>query len=496
MRTLLLALVALTLASCNAPVTTDVPDRVALERRIAEAEGRPPFAFVSTVTWRRPNGRSGTNVSYHRGGDMHEVRREGPLTIEMGVYHGRHWHQNLNGLTMLDSPALSTTTTISRLTKPHPGYGIAELNMAGHGRLRYYDARTYREYRSIERTPNGDITTDYGSRNFPGTPFTWEWTVHNPMSHDTTFYRLSSVRKPLLSDRAFEIPPNRRQLVTFPHGDGRVPLPVTFLTNGRLIADVAIGTQHFNFFIDSSAIGIRVDPLVARAVGLRELAPGYRIGVGRVSYARVPAMRIGALSLRDVVVEVQQGLTQAGAIDVVGSLGYDFLASVGLTIDYPTRRVSAVPPRAYVAPDGVAAYHLSVRSGGGIPMTTATINGTRTERMAVNTMAFPLATVFDAFERQQPGAFGLQQLADIIGRRYSYRANGGEVVFTPYAIWALDLGPLQFGPFIAQHASTPIQSDTIDGTIGLGLLRRFTVGMDLAGGRIDLVTTAMPVAKP
>ena len=133
-------------------------------------------------------------------------------------------------------------------------------------------------------------------------------------------------------------------------------------------------------------------------MGLRELAPGYRIGVGRVSYARVPAMRIGALSLRDIVVEVQQGLTQAGAIDVVGSLGYDFLASVGLTIDYPTRRVSAVPPRAYVAPDGVAAYHLSVRSGGGIPMTTATINGTRTERMAVNTMAFPLATVFDAFE--------------------------------------------------------------------------------------------------
>lgn len=134
----------------------DAPDVKTLRARMADAAGKAPGNFRETILGH--GSFELKEITYRLGDDVRRTFDRGPVHEERGMYHGERWHQDANGLTIVDeaepdSPRADTLrTTVARVTTPVDAYLIAQLNVRGHGTREYVDPQTYLRLRedSIE----------------------------------------------------------------------------------------------------------------------------------------------------------------------------------------------------------------------------------------------------------------------------------------------------------------------------------------------------------
>jgi len=184
---------------------------------------------------------------------------------------------------------------------------------------------------------------------------------------------------------------------------------------------------------------------------------------------------------------VPDGSSEAFGVRTVGLLGFDFLAELGVTIDYEHQRVTVLPEPDYAPPSDKHLIPLDVRIGDGSPIVDVAINGALSERFTIDTGGAGAFMIFDAFARKHPEAL-IDQGGGGDERRMSFRGVGGDLSTKAYQLSLVRVGPIRLTNFMAYLVtSRNSYAGDDDGIIGPGFLQFFNVGLDYGKNRVYLV---------
>jgi clan AA aspartic protease (TIGR02281 family) len=476
------------------PAAGAIPDVRTIRAAVRAAE-HAPAAYRETVVIASSDGTATTERRYVRGDDERVIDDDGTFHTESGSRNGTRWLQNRNGQTVTDraDPGRAVPERVRTVLSVTPAgaYVVAMLNAKGRGRKEYVDPATWRVVRRERIVANGTIVTTYEDvRDDRGRVFAHGWHVDDPVQQTTSDARVTEYEPGAVSDVDLAQPPSRRTLVAFPDGVTAAVLPAEF--DRHIYVRVTIAGRGMDFVLDTGASGIVLDTKVARDLGLRLYAEHSNVVAGRTTYARavVPEMQTGPLAMRDVaVIVVPLGWKEAGHVRVAGLLGFDFLAQLGVTIDYENRRVTVVPSGAYAAPSDPHTSALDVRLGRGIPLVTASLDGAFAERVGIDTGGVGAFLLFDYFTRRNPAP--LPDIDALGGGETTLAGVGGGFAASSALVSSFEVGGFRFRNVRGSRVTSDQSfSQDSDGVIGEGLLRYFTLGLDYANERVYLTPNA------
>ena len=488
---------ALVLLSAAVPAGADdpLPDSATIYARVADARGPQAHSSKAVESITQSNGESYTTTTYVNGDDYRVDKRSQDVETQHGEYKGDVWHQNANGLTVVHEPepGLATketyTTTVARITDPVVGYAISNLNKRGWGDIDYVDSSTWQIVRTDTIDASGKSVETYGPRvAFGVNHFAKVRKYHDADSGLDTMTEIISYEAGAAGDSDVAIPPNRRRLVEFPAGIDFVNLPVTF-KNNRIYVMVTINGRGHDFLLDSGAGGISVDPGEAAALGLQlfdKTRNGYNAGSFEMATGKIAEMKIGPLSMHDVFVHTAPVVEYEPSIRSVGLLGFDFLAELGVRIDYEHKAVTVRRWGTYSPPNGPGFAVLPIRLDDQTPLISARINGATAERITLDTGASASFILFNYFARRHPEALVDKNAGGLRSAPVQFDGVGGEVATKPYEIAEIDLGPMRFLDFIGYLVTSNSYTYDEDGLFGKEFLRFYDVYLDYPNGEIQL----------
>ena len=466
-----------------------------LRAKIATASGTvPPTRYVQTRYTK--SGVAGTETSVFSGEDFREDDVYGPLQSAYGRYQDQRWHQTANGQTVLDQPdpgqavADVYVTTVSRVAVPFDAYVISRLNSAGSGTKEYVDPVTYRIVRRDAVSPTETTVTTYDDfRTVAGFTRAWHWASRDGHAENNEDYTLAAFEARPISPAQIAIADPRRNLVEFPAGITSVDLPVKMVGN-KFVVRVVINGRGLDLELDSGASGIVLVDSVVKQLGLTTVSHYSNAeNAGRYggTLAIAPEIHVGKLQMHDVALDtIPSMLEQGDGVAVVGLLGFDFIAELGLQLDYEHGRVTALRLDKPLAIDDPGSIRLDIRLGTQIPLTTVAINRALGERFLIDTGGAGTLLIFDYFARRYPQA--LVDRGGGNGRQMRYSGVGGAIDIRPYQLDQVRIGSVQFKDFVGYRVmNRKSYEGTMDGIIGAELLRFFTVWLDYADSQIFLV---------
>ncbi|MDB5073707.1 MAG: hypothetical protein JWM87_4818 [Candidatus Eremiobacteraeota bacterium] len=478
-----------------APAAAALPDVRTIRAAVRAAE-HAPAAYRETAVVTSSDGTSVTERRWVRGDDERVIDDDGTFHTETGSRGGTRWLQNRNGQTVADRAdpgrAVPERVRVTVSATPAGVFVIAMLNAKGRGRKEYVDPTTWRIVRRERILANGTIVTTYDDvRDDAGRVFPHHWHIDDPVQQTTSEGRVTEYVPGAVTDADLAQPPSRRTLVAFPDGVTSVVLPAEF--DRHIYVRVTIAGRGLDFVLDTGASGIVLDAKTARDLGLRLYSEHSNVVAGRTKFARaiIPEMQTGPLAMRDVAVSVVPlGWKEAGHVRVAGLLGFDFLAQLGVTIDYENRRVTVVPSGAYAAPADPHTSALDARIGRGIPLVTASLDGAFAERVGIDTGGIGAFLLFDYFTRRNPAPLpDIEALAG--GTELSLAGVGGGFAASSALVSSFEVGGFRFRDVRGYRVvSEQSFSQDADGVIGEGLLRYFTLGLDYANERVYLTPNA------
>jgi hypothetical protein len=374
--------------------------------------------------------------------------------------------------------------SITRVNQPVASWRFASLDARGYGTVQYVDPANYRVVRMETITPDDTTTTVYEDfRAENGYTFSHHYIVDDQATGDHSDANVITFQTMAVSDADLAIPPSRN-FVSFPAGRTSVDLPAT-VDLPTIYVRVSINGETQLFVLDTSAPGIIIDPAAARRLGLATNSQSVIAMRQRNTLQVRSDVKVGDLTLHDVVMQLAP-VVYPRESRVVGRLGYDFIRSVGLTIDYGKRKVSAVPADHFATPVMTNDSDiLPIRVIEHRPVVMGTLNGSPASRMVVDTMALSDLVIFDYFMRRYPEAFSPRVAKSEDPLLYPMLSNTDAKGFR---IDDFDLGRYHFKPFelVAIPTLKGYPTD-VDGCIGPGILSHFAVGLDLVGGKLYLV---------
>jgi len=501
----LLALVPLAIATIGAaspspePSASVPPDVAQLRAKIDAARGKRPVN-ERVVEVFDEDGRASTRTTIHEGDDERIREVDGPFVTESGTFGGQNWHQNENGLTVLDQPRHGgeaeekRTLTLSHITSPIVADVIADLDPKGVGTKTYVDPATSRIVRFDRIEPNETYVTTYDDfRREDGYERAWHEHTSDHIKVDEEDVRVVSVETANITPAEVAIAPPQRALVVFPVGTHTVQLPVHLDSQNHWIVRVQIGTRGMDFILDTGAnSGIVMDEGVARSLGLTLYTEGSNsANAGRYveSAAIVPHMNVGPLTMTDVAVTVVPSLRMDDPdshSSAVGLLGFDFIASEALALDYEHGTVTATDYDTFAAPTDPGTITIPIRVGGQGPETDVWLDGRLGERFEIDTGGVGGVLITDLFTRRYPG---ITRSFEPTGNSIELSGVGGDFSADVYAVPDMRIGNTTFKrfPAIVIGSDRVYADDGFDGIIGPELLRYFTVTTDYADSAVYLL---------
>ena len=318
----------LVVAPCAGPVSADpptaLPDATTLLARSAAAGGSAPANYREIVV-----AGDETRTIYHREGDERTVIERGPVRTEEGFARGARWHRNPNGVTVLDEhPAAEAppiaSSSVRRISAPVAGYLVETFDANGYGMRRLLDAETLLPRRVERIEPSGTTVTTYDEfATFGARVLPTRWTIQDARTSRTVTETLAAYAEDTVAPEDVAVPPIRRDLIAFPAGAHEVTLPARFIRD-RVYVQVGIAGRSLDFVLDTGESGIAIAADTVRQLGL----------AGAPDAAIAPLVTVGPLAMHDVVMTTIPHVPQRPAGNRIdGILGFDFLASLGVTID-------------------------------------------------------------------------------------------------------------------------------------------------------------------
>jgi predicted aspartyl protease len=492
----LLLLVPLAAARADEPV----PDAAAISQKMRAASGPVPAVLRQSIVTESSDGSNVTRLRFQRGSDYRDVVDDGPFHTERGSVKGEAWHENENGQVVIEQPDPSepvreaTTTTVSRVHAPVEAYLIATLTSRGSGTKDYVDPATWHLVRREVIGSNGTIVTVYDDfRDDHGRSFAHHWRIDNAVTRTTSDSRVTLFEPDAVGESDVAIPVPRRALVEFPAGQQSLELPTKFAPFGHIYVRVMAGDRGLDFILDTGSYGIAMDETVAKELGITPYGEHSTVTAARHTIARavVPELRVGGLRMRNVMVHLEpQGWQEQYGVKAVGLLGFDFLAELGVTIDYEHQRVTVVRGEHYRPPPDPHTTSLDVRLGTGQPMATVSVNGASADRFVLDTGGVGTFLIHDYFARRHPEAIR-DEGAGARRRPLRFIGIGGAFDVRAYQIKSLKLANINFSEFVGYRViSSGSYAGPTDGVIAPDFLRLFTLGLDYGNARIYLTPNA------
>ncbi len=478
---------------------------VLAKARVASGSTKPVAG--ETLFWKiHAQGLDGTLKRVARGRDWIETTTLGPFVTAEGEFGGTGWHQNENGEVVLsriasvETPQRAVSEDLTRVSSPVDAYVIQSVAKDGSVSRRFYDPKTFLLVRR-ESVDSGveayvvyeDFVTNSAGRTFARHHYGGDQLPNNEWDERLISDDLST--RVATADVA--IPGNRRTLVEFPAGRSTVRLPARIL-RGAIVVRVQIGDRGVDMILDSGASSIVLDSGLAGQLGLPLAGSGTLLVGGRVGVAKavVPVMKIGALTLRDVVVDT---LPASFRIDdetkANGLLGFDFLDGAAVTIDYDKGTVDATEPSAFQPEAGVT--DVPARFTSGVPELELGIGPAHGDNFVIDTGAQEATiVVFRRFAR------GNQSIIDDSakqGRGDQVRTEmiGGDVNNELVSITDITFGPWAIAQTRGLLSKSPPGFDSVDGLIGSDFLQNFRMTLDEPHGKLYLRPyDPLPLASP
>ncbi|HEY1728049.1 MAG TPA: aspartyl protease family protein [Candidatus Baltobacteraceae bacterium] len=500
MKTLRFFLACLLLCPVMPVTAQETMDETTLRQHMIMAEGKPPDSYFEEDRTTSTIG-DVAQVEFHRGIDYRVIFNDRLFHDEVGRFEGHIWDQDANGLTTIhDLPAgnerpMPTKVTVTRVTQPLNAWKETQLNPVGFGRIRYVDPVNFHVVRLESLTRYGTITSDYDDfRTVNGFTQPYHWKTDNQVSKTQSEGNVVAFDVRPVTDGDLAIPPSR-PFVSFPSDRASVELPTTFLYD-TIIVRVMVGDRGLDLALDSGASGIAIDGQVVKELGLRTSPSHSAVTAGRYEtrQAIIPEMRVGDLTMHNVAVNTipfafDYGPYTNQRTTAVGLLGYDFLRSVGLTIDYAHRHVTAFPAGSYqppvMTPDSDI---LPIRLGDHVPEISATINGASAEHVVVDTGGGTSLILFDYFTARYPEAISPKVTTFLGNMPGPMSGIGGPFESKPVRLMRVGIGKYNIPNAVAfQVVSLRRFQFNLDALVGYEFLKHFTVGFDYAAGKMYLV---------
>jgi hypothetical protein len=481
-------LLCLAIASAIAVRADDLPDAATLLARVDTAHGTLPDNVRATVRGTGTNG-DVVETTFRFGLDIRRIHAVGSIGTESGTSGGTDWQRTANGLTVANEPdptpapgASPTPAAVVTRSSTPDAYVISRLDASGYGTRTFIDPATSHIIRSETIDARGTATTTYQDyATYGKTTVAHRWTVDDTRDASHMSYELREYAIGAATADDVAIPSNR-DIVAFPFGVTQVTIPATF-DNGKINVHASLAGHPCDFALDTGASAIFITPELAHDVGLKTFNPQrstVNAGAYEARQAIVPVLRVGQLELHDVVVDVAP---MPKGISVKGLLGFDFLAELGVRIDYERQTVTAVRGATFVPPADKNLIALDVRFGTLQPMTSATFDGAPANRIIIDTGGAGTILLFKHFTREHPEVF--HHPAPGMG---TYIAGvGGFVDVDGWRMQNIRLGPVAFTNFTVYRVeSKDSYAVNEDGLIGYDMLRNFTLVLDYPDGRIFL----------
>ena len=480
--------------------------------------GRPTRAFktsreVDAVT---AYGETGAYTELWSGNDYVDVTQLGPTTYSSGRLHGKRWRQNENGFTRIVSGIhtedqtssdalrraiggveLDSVALLGEVSAPVSAYVVEVHPFNGRHEWIFLEKSTGR----IVRTEEGEIGrrvvwTFDDFRTTDGISSSWHQHVADGYAGNDMDWRITRLEygTPVAASE-LAMPPSRR-LVQFPPGVSDVRLPAR-IEDGAIIVRLYINGRGLDFALDSGSSEIILDRDVARQLGLKTFGQNTEsvAGTFAASNAIIPEMRVGDLTLKNVVVDCLPFNQQVDfGTAVVGLLGYDFLAGITAKIDYDHGTLDAIDPSAFVAPR-TESFQLPMRVDDEVPMVSATVGEDSGDAFIVDTGSV-YVVIFDKFARENDlEQYTVDELRKTYYPMVTASGVGGLLYLVPVLAPAFHFASVNFQDFtvfeMAAKTFRSFQGEDTDGLIGYDFLRFFDVYIDYHDSAMIFVPNAI-----
>lgn len=441
---------------------------------------------------------AGTRDELFRGDDFRIDQTRGTFHTAYGSFNGHAWDMNENGQVITES-GLHQRTNRDDAALRRAGPGVTLLGTVANplgayvvrvappkGRLEYvfFDPKTGAMVR-IESVRDGHrtVTTFDDLRTERGTTRAWHFTYDDGRKGNLFTAQLVSLDTTTpMSDTVLAIPSDTRALISLPPGS-TVSLPAEIIGD-RVILPFRIDGRVVDFQLDSGASGILIDRAIVKALKIKRY--GKRTGETAGEYVEsdvvLPKLSIGSVTLRNVSATSVPFLNFANAkTPVAGLMGFDFIESTVVHIDYRNGTLALIDPSTFVPPAGAIALPIALDDY--VPVVRSTIGSASNLPFILDTGA-DRSTLFPLFARRHPHQARDRGLGTSLRAEFPFvdelHGVGGEVAYTPLQVGPFTLAKWSFPTwlfYLTQNAPA-FAGEDYNGLIGQDVLRYFDVYLD------------------
>ena len=527
------------------------PTSARLDEVVAAAQKADGFdrPFSTSVREGRVTawGLSGTFRSVVSGDDFKWSVNLGPLSWQNGKNSGQLWRENENGLVILLHDARNGNETNAEALALYRRHPSAELKLLGEtagasaayvvevrpnaGLLRwlFFDKKSYLLTRvEVPFLHERDVYTY--SDFHKSASYMDAWHVHfsdGVTRNDLDYVTLSKRYNVELTQSETSIPLSNDKLIQFPPGLNVVNLPTDVMkmvgsnkiltyensqhditmpgsmtstvsiqheSDPKILIKLNINGKGYDFYLDTGAPGIYIDSDKLAKIGVTAFGPSTQSAFGNwvPGYTLIPEIRVGDIKMTNVIANVLPSwhAEPSPGTEIVGLVGYDFIANAVLTIDYEKGTVTATNPFLFVPPaDGIS---LPATFDDGYAYIPVQIGQASSDHFILDTGS-PNCFLFSSFTDAHPDDVKDQGAGVAVNHLYLpwfgwEQVGGGELQVHATEVKSMTVGGILFNDWIMfRDLTKQSPGDYSAGLIGYDFLKYFTVYLDYQHNQVFLV---------
>jgi outer membrane lipoprotein-sorting protein len=298
---------------------------------------------------------------------------------------------------------------------------------------------------------------------------------------------------PELSDTLFKIPSPEEKNYHFPPGKNSVEIPFALNSNHIYIPVSVGGSKSLSFILDTGAGGPVLDTKIAKDLGLKITGKlegrGAGEGTQEINLLSLPSIRLGDLVIDSVSAMTisLEPLSKYEGMSDDGILGYDIFSRFVVKVDYENQELTLYEPSSFKYTGKGEILPITLENNS--PNVKAKIDGQYEGNFAIDTGARSSLVLSTPFVQKYDLLAKTGKKIEV----FSGIGIGGKAPGKLTRVKTLEIGKFNLPAPVTTLSSAEkgaFASKKIDGNIGGGILRRFTVIFDYPGQRMILEPNA------
>jgi outer membrane lipoprotein-sorting protein/predicted aspartyl protease len=310
---------------------------------------------------------------------------------------------------------------------------------------------------------------------------------------DTTYNMRSTLTNielnPELSDDLFKMPSPSEKNYQFPPDKTFVEIPFILNSNHIYIPVVIGNSKQLNFILDTGAGGPVLDTETAKELGIKTIGKfegrGAGEGTQEVNLVSLSSVRFGDLVIDSVSAATisLKPLSKYEGMPVDGILGYDIFSKFVVKVDYENQKLTLYEPSSFKYEGKGEILPITLEESH--PHIKAKIDGQYEGNFVIDTGARSSLVLSTPFVQKHNLEAKTGKKIDV----FSGIGIGGKAPGKVTRVKSIEIGKFNIPAPVTTLSTSEkgaFASEKIDGNIGGGILKRFTVIFDYPNQRMIL----------